>query len=173
MFGLSNRGQRSHKSRAHIVSWIGGLARSEIAFDILGVQEGLARKQANRISNHGIERGRGPWTYFLRALRIWRIRADDNARHDLLELLVIALCAVLCGAEDCSDMALFGRAKEAFFREFLTLRHGGSRQFGRRFGWRGHPSPPCRLVRHPRLRAVSNRVKRSFQCLPCARRWPG
>ena len=49
---------------------------------------------------------------------------DDNARHDLLELLVIALCAVLCGAEDCSDMALFGRAKEAFFREFLTLRHG-------------------------------------------------
>jgi hypothetical protein len=49
---------------------------------------------------------------------------DDNARHDLLELLVIALCAVLCGAEDCSDMALFGRAKEAFFREVLTLRHG-------------------------------------------------
>jgi len=49
---------------------------------------------------------------------------DDNARHDLLELLMIALCAVLCGAEDCSDMALFGRAKEAFFREFLTLRHG-------------------------------------------------
>ena len=49
---------------------------------------------------------------------------DDNARHDLLELLVIALCSVLCGAEDCSDMALFGRAKEAFFREFLCLRHG-------------------------------------------------
>ncbi len=49
---------------------------------------------------------------------------DDNARHDLLEMLVIALCAVLCGAEDCSDMALFGRAKEAFFREFLSLRHG-------------------------------------------------
>jgi predicted transposase YbfD/YdcC len=49
---------------------------------------------------------------------------DDNARHDLLELLVIALCATLCGAEDCSDMALFGRAKEAFFRDFLSLRHG-------------------------------------------------
>ena len=48
---------------------------------------------------------------------------DDNARHDLLELLLIALCAVLCGAEDCSDMALFGRAKEEFLREFLTLRH--------------------------------------------------
>jgi hypothetical protein len=49
---------------------------------------------------------------------------NDNARHDLLEPLVIAPCAVLCGAENCSDMALFVRAKEAFFLEFLTLRHG-------------------------------------------------
>ena len=49
---------------------------------------------------------------------------DDNARHNLHELLLIALCAVLCGAEDCSDMALFGRAKEAFLRQFLRLRHG-------------------------------------------------
>ncbi len=37
---------------------------------------------------------------------------DDNARHDLHELLGIALCTILCGGEDCSDMALFGRAKE-------------------------------------------------------------
>lgn len=49
---------------------------------------------------------------------------DDNARHDLLEVLVIALCTVLCGGEDCTDMALFGRAKEAFLRQFLHLRHG-------------------------------------------------
>ena len=49
---------------------------------------------------------------------------EANARHDLLEILVIALCAVLCGAEDCSDMAVFGRAKEAFLRQFLGLRHG-------------------------------------------------
>lgn len=49
---------------------------------------------------------------------------EDNARHDLHEILMIALCAMLCGAEDCSDMALFGRAKEAFLRQFLRLRHG-------------------------------------------------
>jgi predicted transposase YbfD/YdcC len=49
---------------------------------------------------------------------------DDNARHDLHEILIIALCAVLCGGEDCSDMALFGRAKEPFLRQFLRLRHG-------------------------------------------------
>src|SRR5690349_308025 len=49
---------------------------------------------------------------------------DDNARHDLHEILVIAFCAMLCGAEDCSDMALFGRAKRDFLRQFLDLRHG-------------------------------------------------
>ena len=46
----------------------------------------------------GSTRGR-PWTEEPR---------DDNGRHDLLELLLIALCAVLCGAEDRSDMALLG-----------------------------------------------------------------
>jgi len=48
----------------------------------------------------------------------------DNARHDLQEMLLIALCTVLCGGEDCTDMALFGRAKEDFLRQFLPLRHG-------------------------------------------------
>jgi predicted transposase YbfD/YdcC len=31
---------------------------------------------------------------------------------------------MLCGGEDCSDMALFGEAKEPFLRQFLRLRHG-------------------------------------------------
>ena len=47
-----------------------------------------------------------------------------NARHDLLEVLVIALAAVLCGAETCSDMAEFGQAKEDLLRLFLRLEHG-------------------------------------------------
>lgn len=49
---------------------------------------------------------------------------EDNVRHDLHEILVIAFCAMLCGAEDCSDIALFGRAKREFLRQFLHLRHG-------------------------------------------------
>ncbi len=47
-----------------------------------------------------------------------------NARHNLHELLIIALCTVLCGGEDCSDMALFGQSKEPFLRQFLRLKHG-------------------------------------------------
>jgi hypothetical protein len=34
---------------------------------------------------------------------------QNNARHDLHELLLIALCALMSGGEDCSDMALFGK----------------------------------------------------------------
>jgi DDE_Tnp_1-associated len=52
------------------------------------------------------------------------IHVETTPRHDLLEILTIAFCTVLCGGEDCSDMALFGRAKEPFLRQFLQLRHG-------------------------------------------------
>ena len=47
-----------------------------------------------------------------------------NARHDLLEILIIALAAVLCGAENCADMAEFGLAKEGLLRLCLRLEHG-------------------------------------------------
>lgn len=39
-------------------------------------------------------------------------------------MLLIAFYTNLCGGEDCSDMALFGRAKEPFLRGFLWLPHG-------------------------------------------------
>ena len=48
----------------------------------------------------------------------------DNVRHDLLEVMFIALAAVLCGAEDCTDMALFGQAKLRLLKEVLELPHG-------------------------------------------------
>ena len=48
----------------------------------------------------------------------------ENARHDLSEILFIALAAVLCGAETCSDMAVFGRAKKRFLLQFLELPYG-------------------------------------------------
>ena len=59
-----------------------------------------------------------------------------NAQHELLEVLVIALAAVLCGAQGPTDMALFGRSKEGLLRQFLWLEHGipSHDTFGRVFG---------------------------------------
>ncbi len=51
-------------------------------------------------------------------------RSGNARRHDLQELLVIALCTVLCGGESCVDMADFAEEKEAFLREFLSLANG-------------------------------------------------
>jgi predicted transposase YbfD/YdcC len=51
-------------------------------------------------------------------------RSGNAQRHDLLEMLLIALAATLCGAETCVDMAVFGRAKEPFLRRFLRLEGG-------------------------------------------------
>jgi predicted transposase YbfD/YdcC len=47
-----------------------------------------------------------------------------NALHELLDILVIALAATLCGAKGATDMALFGRSKEKLLRQFLRLEHG-------------------------------------------------
>jgi predicted transposase YbfD/YdcC len=51
-------------------------------------------------------------------------RRGNAGRHDLLELLMIAVCAVLCGGQTAVDMAEFGKAKEDFLRRFLKLEHG-------------------------------------------------
>ena len=47
-----------------------------------------------------------------------------NARHDLLEIVFTALAAVLCGAEDCTDMAAFARSKLEVLRRVMKLGHG-------------------------------------------------
>jgi predicted transposase YbfD/YdcC len=47
-----------------------------------------------------------------------------NARHDFLEVIFVALAAVLCGAEDCTDMAIFARSKLELLRQILKLEHG-------------------------------------------------
>jgi predicted transposase YbfD/YdcC len=53
-------------------------------------------------------------------------RVDRTKLHPLLDILVIAVCAVIAGAEGWEDIAEFGRLKEPFFRERLglTLPHG-------------------------------------------------
>lgn len=48
-------------------------------------------------------------------------RVERTRRHPLLSLLVIALCAVVCGAEGWEDMEAFAKAKEDWLRERLGL----------------------------------------------------
>jgi predicted transposase YbfD/YdcC len=51
-------------------------------------------------------------------------RVERTKRHLLMDILVIALCAVLCGAEGWVDLETYGKAKENWLRQFLALPHG-------------------------------------------------
>ena len=51
-------------------------------------------------------------------------RVRRTRRHALEDILVITLCAVICGADDWAAIARFGRAKRTWFRGFLALPHG-------------------------------------------------
>jgi len=51
-------------------------------------------------------------------------RVTENKLHALTDILTIATCAVIGGAESWEGIAVFGRAKEAFFRRSLALANG-------------------------------------------------
>jgi len=47
-----------------------------------------------------------------------------NQRHELIDLLVIAVCAVICGAEGWEDIEEYGQAQADWFAEVLDLPNG-------------------------------------------------
>jgi hypothetical protein len=51
-------------------------------------------------------------------------RTGNAGLHDFHELLMIALCTVLCGGQSAVAMARFAQAKEGFLRGFLKLENG-------------------------------------------------
>ena len=51
-------------------------------------------------------------------------RVARSREHDLVELLVIALCTLLCMGDSFYDMEEFARARLKWLRTFLTLRGG-------------------------------------------------
>src|SRR5918997_6895415 len=51
-------------------------------------------------------------------------RDTRNKLHRLTDILTIATCAVIAGAESWEAIAEYGRTKEAFFRQFLHLDNG-------------------------------------------------
>lgn len=69
-------------------------------------------------------------------------RIDRNKRHLLFDIIAIALCGVICGADNWVAIEQFGKAKESWFRRFLSLPNGipSHDTFGRVFA-RIRPEP--------------------------------
>ena len=51
-------------------------------------------------------------------------RVQRTPDHDLIDILVIAVCTLLCAGESFNDMEDFGKAKQDWFKTFLSLRNG-------------------------------------------------
>ena len=51
-------------------------------------------------------------------------RDNANKRHDFIDILVIALCGMLSGADDWVSIELYGKSKEDWFSKFLQLPNG-------------------------------------------------
>ena len=51
-------------------------------------------------------------------------RSGNAVRHNFYDILIIALCAAICGADSWRDVETFGVAKEYWLRRFLALPHG-------------------------------------------------
>lgn len=63
-------------------------------------------------------------------------RIERSKKHKLIDIIVIAICGVICGAEDWVAIERFGRAKLEWFQTFLALPNGipSHDTFGRVFG---------------------------------------
>src|SRR3954464_8235282 len=51
-------------------------------------------------------------------------RATRRCDHRLIDILVIAACAVIACAESWEDIALYGRSKHAWLKTFLAQPNG-------------------------------------------------
>jgi hypothetical protein len=51
-------------------------------------------------------------------------RVVGRCDHNLLDIIIIAICAVLCGAESWDDVEEFGLSKQTWLRQFLALPNG-------------------------------------------------
>jgi len=51
-------------------------------------------------------------------------RVERSRLHPLASVLVLSLCAVICGANSFVDIEYFGRAREGWLRTFLDLPNG-------------------------------------------------
>jgi predicted transposase YbfD/YdcC len=47
-----------------------------------------------------------------------------NQRHELIDILVISVCAVICGADGWEDIEEYGKAQAEWFAQVLELPHG-------------------------------------------------
>jgi predicted transposase YbfD/YdcC len=63
-------------------------------------------------------------SFFKHFAALEEIRVERTRRHPLMNIVFIAVCAMLCGANDFVGMEKFGNAKKAWLGKFIDLSNG-------------------------------------------------
>jgi predicted transposase YbfD/YdcC len=102
-------------------------------------------------------------------------RVERTRHHSLVDILVLSLCAVVCGADSFCAIETFGRARKQWLQTFLQLRHGIPTHdtLGRVFGalepvalaeaFRRWAAAVARLTRGEVVAIDGKTLRRSFQ----------
>ena len=51
-------------------------------------------------------------------------RVEWSIQHKLIDIITIAICAVICGADTWVDMEMYGQSKYEWLKQFLELPNG-------------------------------------------------
>lgn len=51
-------------------------------------------------------------------------RMEKKIAHQMLDIVIIAVCGILCGADSWTEIELFGQEKEEWLRKYLALPNG-------------------------------------------------
>ena len=64
-------------------------------------------------------------------------RSSQGKRHKLIDIITIALCGMICGADDWVAISTYGEAKKEWLGNFLEIPHGIPLHdtFGDVFAW--------------------------------------
>ena len=64
-------------------------------------------------------------------------RVERTKKHKLIDIVIIAICGTICGADGWVEIEQFGKAKEAWLKTFLELPNGipSHDTFGRVFAY--------------------------------------
>jgi predicted transposase YbfD/YdcC len=51
-------------------------------------------------------------------------RQQHKIKHELIDILVLSIIAIICGANEYKEIMIFGKAKASFLKQFLSLPNG-------------------------------------------------
>jgi hypothetical protein len=56
--------------------------------------------------------------------RLYDPHVNRRKKHNLMDIIILSVLAVLCGAESYNSIELFGKENEDFLKQFLSFKNG-------------------------------------------------